>query len=241
MTKELLYLEQVSLLEFDATVENITEENGKHAVVLDKTAFYPQGGGQPYDQGVIESPNGKFLVEEVRWENGTVRHIGTFEKGDFKKGEAVHGVINKERRELHSRIHSAGHVVDRAVSELALPWTPGKGYHFPQGPYVEYVGSLPETGRDELKKRLEEECNKFVSAGCPRNIRFVEKSGLGQFCRFVPDNIPEGKPTRLVCFWDFCVPCGGTHVADVSDIKSMSIRKLKQEGGTVRVGYDVSK
>ncbi len=101
---------------------------------MDGTIFYPQGGGQPYDQGVIESAKGKFLVEEVRFVDGIVKHIGMFERGSFEKGDEVTCHVDKARRDLHSRLHSAGHIVDMGMTELGLGWIPGKGYHFPDGP-----------------------------------------------------------------------------------------------------------
>ena len=84
---KLLYLEDFTLLKFDSKVTDVSEENGRAIIVLDQTVFYPQGGGQPYDKGVIENPSGKFLVEEVRFLEGTVKHIGTFQHNTFIKGE----------------------------------------------------------------------------------------------------------------------------------------------------------
>ena len=76
---KLLYFEDFTLLKFDSKVTDVSEENERTIIVLDQTVFYPQGGGQPYDKGVIENPSGKFLVEEVRFLEGTVKHIGTFQ------------------------------------------------------------------------------------------------------------------------------------------------------------------
>ena len=147
METKLLYLEDFTRLECDAKIVERSQENGKEILILDATVFYPQGGGQPYDTGVIESASGRFLVEEVRFMDGAVRHIGHFEWGELVIGDTVQCHVDAERRLLHSRIHSAGHLVDLAVAELGLPWTPGKGYHFPQGPYVEYAGNLNEVTR----------------------------------------------------------------------------------------------
>ena len=48
--------------------------------------------------------------------------------------------MNEEKRRLYARLHSAGHMLDIVVKNLKLGWIPGKGYHFPDGPYVEYNG-----------------------------------------------------------------------------------------------------
>lgn len=241
---KLLYLEDFTILTDEATIVETThvettQENDRTVVILDQTIFYPQGGGQPYDQGIIENANGKFLVEEVRFVDGVVKHIGKFERGSFQNGETVNCVVNKERRELHCRLHSGGHVVDMAVSGLGLSWTPGKGFHFPEGPYVEYNGSLEGLDVEKLKTDLENLCNRFIQEGRETKLLFMEKNEMSKVCHFVQDYIPEGKPGRVVMYGDFGIPCGGTHVANISAIKSMTIRKIKSEKGNIRISYDV--
>lgn len=237
----LLYLEDFNLLECQAKVLDVLKEEQRDVVILDRSVFYPQGGGQPYDQGIIESPSGKLLVEEVRFVEGLVKHIGQFESGTIEKDEEVKCVVEKERRQLHSRIHSGGHVLDMAVTALKLPWIPGKGYHFPNGPYVEYQGSLEDLDREKLKADLEELCNKFVAEDRKTTLHFMEKEKMHEVCHHVPDYLPEGKPARVVMYGDFGVPCGGTHVSQLSELKQMSIRKIKPEGSMIRVSYDVAR
>lgn len=238
---KLIYLEDFTLLHADSEVLGIAKEDGQDIVILDQTVFYPQGGGQPYDTGIISGDSAKFIVQEVRYLDGLVRHIGKFELGSFEKGEAVRCAVDKERRELNSRIHSAGHVVDMAVYELKLNWIPGKGYHFPEGPYVEYSGDLEGLDKEKLKVDIENLCNKFIEAGRQTKVLFMEKSRMKEFCRFVPDYIPEGKPARVVMYGDFGIPCGGTHVSNLSEIKEMTIRKVKAEASNVRVAYEVNR
>lgn len=209
--------------------------------MLDQTIFYPQGGGQPYDKGIIEGSSGKFSVEEVRFVDGVVKHIGKFESGSFQTGETVKCAVDEARRALHSRIHSAGHVVDMAVTALNLNWVPGKGYHFPEGPYVEYVGSFDGLNREKLKIDIENLCNKFVEENRETKLFFMEKKKMKEVCRFVPDYIPEGKSVRVVIYGDFGVPCGGTHVGHLGDIRHITIRKIKADGANIRVAYDVER
>ncbi|MBI3341653.1 hypothetical protein HY024_00860 [Candidatus Curtissbacteria bacterium] len=238
---ELIYLENFRQTEAEATVVDIVEEDDKTIVYLDGTIFYPQGGGQPYDKGTIESTNGKFIVDEVRYLEGLVKHIGSFEKGQFAKGEKVKCLVDVERRELHSRLHSAGHLVDMAVEESGLEWIPGKGFHFPDGPYVEYEGNADDVQRNELPAKLEEICNKHIAESIEVEVKFVAKDKLKEICKNVPTNIPEGKPTRVVMFGTFGVPCGGTHVENLKDLKHEIIRKIKNDGTSVRVAYDVDR
>lgn len=236
---KLLYLENFNLLQSEAVVTGVSREGERDIVALDQTVFYPQGGGQPYDRGTIESSSAKFTVEEVRFADGIVKHIGKFEQGSFSAGESVHLRVDPERRKLNSRIHSAGHVVDMAVTALNLGWTPGKGYHFPDGPYVEYAGSIGETDREKLRLDIEQSCNNFIREGRETTLRFMSKEEMHTVCHFVPDYIPEGKPARVVMYGDFGVPCGGTHVSNLSEIDNITIRKVKPEGSNVRVAYDV--
>ncbi|MCX6784357.1 MAG: alanine--tRNA ligase-related protein [Candidatus Komeilibacteria bacterium] len=241
MTK-LLYLENFTQLEAEAKVIEIKQEGEKIAVILDQTIFHPQGGGQPYDQGIIESVNGKFAVAEVRMtEEEAVNHFGQFVSGSFKSGEIVNLRVDDNRRQLNSRIHSAGHLLDLAVANLRLDWAPGKGYHFPDGPYVEYVGSLNGVDQEKLKQDLEAECNQIVNQGKIVTVKFVTKVEATEICRIVPDYFPVNKPGRLVMFGSFGVPCGGTHVSDLEEIGPMTVRKIKVEKDRVRVSYDVER
>lgn len=238
---ELLYLEDFSRLESEAKIVEVSQENDKDILILDQTAFYPQGGGQPYDKGAINSSSGKFVVEEVRFVDGIVKHIGKIEAGTFSEGETVTCLVDKERRDLHSRIHSAGHVVDLAVTELKLNWIPQKGFHFPEGPYVEYTGSLERFDKEKLKTDIEKLCNKFIQEGREIKLLFMDKEKMASVCHFVPGYIPEGKPGRVVMFGDFGIPCGGTHVNNLKEISQMTIRKIKPNGDIMRVAYDVSR
>jgi len=238
----LTYLEDFTLLSASASVLDVAAGvDGKEIIVLDRTIFYPQGGGQPYDQGVIEGPAGSFAVEEVRFIDGVVKHIGHTSRGALHAGETVTCIVDRARRELHSRIHSAGHVVDMAVHALKLPWVPGKGYHFPEGPYVEYAGSLDGMDREKLRADLERSCHTCVTEDRATTLRFMEKERMKDVCHFVPDYIPEGKPARVVLYGDFGVPCGGTHVRHLGEVRHMTIRKIKPEGPRIRVSYDVER
>lgn len=236
----LLYLEDFLRLMADARVLEIGEENSKTIVVLDATIFYSQGGGQPYDMGVIESGMGKFLVEDTRFTDGIVKHIGHFESGGFAAGEEVKLSVDAARRVLHGRLHSAGHVVDMAVAALELPWTPGKGFHFPQGPYVEYAGSLDGLDKEKVKTDLETLCKKFIGEDIITKIIFPAPEEMVHIMGRNPAAIvPDGKSPRVVMFGSFGVPCGGTHVKNLGEIGAVTIRKIKSEGPNIRVGYDV--
>ena len=237
MTK-LLYLESMHQLQCEANVVAVEEAGELKAVVLDATVFYPQGGGQPSDTGTITNDDAHFRVAQVRWGDGRVLHLGSFERGAWLGGESVRCNVDRERRELNTRLHSAGHIVDMAVNRIGLDWIPGKGYHFPDGPYVEYSGKI-DGDKETLRAKIEEEANAIVAEGIATRVLFMDRSELASVCRFVPEYVPAGKPSRVVMYGDFGVPCGGTHVATLGDVGRVRIRKMKAGGETMRVSYAI--
>lgn len=239
MTTHLLYLEDMNILEAEAKVLQVFEHDGRQVVVLDQTIFYPQGGGQPYDQGTISTDNTIYHVAEVRYVGGSVWHIGKFNSEQFTTGQTVQCSVDPERRKLHMRLHSAGHVVDLALMRLNYNWKPHKGYHFPNGPYVEYEAQLGNANIEQLRSDLEVMCNKTIQEDITTSVRFMPKTAMHTVCRFVSVAIPEDKPGRVVMYGDFGVPCGGTHVPHLNVIGGMTIRKVRQDKQYVRVAYSV--
>lgn len=81
-----------------------------------------------------------------------MHHIGKYVNGDpFQIGQTVKMEIDGAFRALHARIHSAGHLLDMAMMKAGRKdLKPGKGYHFVEGPYVEYVGIVKDDERDNL-------------------------------------------------------------------------------------------
>lgn len=239
----LIYLEHNDLISCSATVAAINNDNEKLSLVLDQTVFYPQGGGQPCDTGIIASETGTFNVTSVRFLDGIVYHFGTFEHGAFQIGANVTCKVNQTRRELHSRIHSAGHIIDMAVAQRGCNWVAGKGFHFPEGPYIEYITDASALSAEALLKELEELSNQLIELDHPVTFLFMDKSELHMVCHNVPQHVPEDKPTRVVMFGNFGVPCGGTHVKKLSDVKKITIRKIKldQKNNTLKISYDVSR
>ncbi len=239
MSTQLLYMEDMQALTCEASVEKIEKKDEKAILYLDRTVFYPQGGGQPYDTGTIETDDARFVVEEVRYADGEVMHIGYYESRPFAHNENVKCIVNKERRILNTRLHSAGHLLDMAVNELGYDWIPGKGYHFPDGPYVEYQADLGSESGEAIARKLQKQMTDILGRNLQTEIRFMPKEEMSQYCRHVPDYLPAEKPSRIVLYGDFGVPCGGTHVASLAEIGNVTIRKIKGKNETVRVSYNI--
>lgn len=247
----LLYLSDTYRTKHSARVLGILRDSDKITrLILDQTIFYPQGGGQPTDIGYIRSigTGSVFNVIMVRNVGGMVHHEGILESGIFSEGEDVECCIDEPTRLLHARIHSGGHLLDHAVQLLQLPMVGSKGYHFPSGPYVEYVftsqdvDTTPE-GLTHIKAKLEEQCRVLVSENRAITITMTKLEGL-------PEGIKKGLPekaltadeVRLVYFADTPepVPCGGTHVRNTFEIQEFKIKKVSYKSGTFRVSYIVS-
>jgi Ser-tRNA(Ala) deacylase AlaX len=235
MTK-LLYLENTYQFEDTAKVVEVRNlEDGRTAVLLDQTIFYPQGGGQPCDIGTISSASSVFKVTDVRLDkDGTVFHMGLFEKGHFVPGESVTLLVDKDRRVKNAKSHSAGHLVDCAITNLGLALKPTKGYHFSDGPYVEYEGEI-ENPQDMLPK-LQVAIDNLVN----QNIKVVKEDLSPEQACAKGIFTPSGKSARVISFDGFAgCGCGGTHVNSSGEIGKIVIRKIKIKNGVIRVCYEV--
>jgi len=94
-----------------------------------------------------------------------ITHLGTYTSdAKFNVGDQVKLFVDAEFRKLHARIHSAGHLLDMAMNRAGkTELKPGKGYHFAEGPYVEYIGSVPEGERAQLIVDLNKHCADIIA------------------------------------------------------------------------------
>ena len=236
MKTELLYLEDTYLFKETAKVVGFKENEKGKAVILDRTIFYPQGGGQPSDLGTIENENGTFEVTFVGLDpEGIVWHFGEFTKGSFQEGEEVQLEIDEERRKLNARVHSAGHLIDCAVQSLGIDIKPYKGFHFSEGPYIESEGEIEDT--EEVKEKVQTKVTEMVE-----NCLAMSKQNLTA-AEAAERNIiaPVGKGVRIVGFegHESC-GCGGTHVENSEETRGITIRKVSSKKGKTKISYSVA-
>lgn len=229
MHTELLYMKNMGQTQCLSKIASCRNDGEKTIVILDQTIFYPQGGGQPYDTGIIMSRDSNFVfqVQEVRFNEGQVHHIGIIESGELSLGMEVNCFIDEERRKLNTRLHSAGHLIDMALKEMDIDWTPGKGYHFPQGAYVECYGKIDGLNVESLKMEIERKCNEIISRNIETSVVFDD------------NKLQNNKPMRTVFYGEYGIPCGGTHVSNLNKIVEIGIRKIKKEKDAIRVSYTV--
>ena len=139
-----LYLQDAYLKEMDATILEIAKESDQRwQIVLDQTLFYPRGGGQSTDQGILFTANWKGKVSQALQREEKIVHEVA---GDQPPpvGTLLKGALDWERRYLHMRLHSAGHVIDFALYLLGhspSPLMPWKGDHGKK-PVIYYQGII---------------------------------------------------------------------------------------------------
>ncbi|CAK0876536.1 unnamed protein product [Prorocentrum cordatum] len=217
------------------------EGHVKLQIVLDRTVFHPQGGGQPTDVGELSAPSLPTLrvsFVSMRREDGGILHdcvvaqadadawIGA-SKADGSDPQILCRVDAQTRR-TNARVHSAGHLLDVAVQSLDLKWTPGKGYHFADGPYVEYVLGADSRKVDPKKPGDKEKLTADLQAAIDELVRaggavtIAQKAGV-----------------RTVAIGGLECPCGGTHVRDSSELGKVIVKKLKAKKGNMRLSYSV--
>jgi alanyl-tRNA synthetase len=226
---KLKYLEDTYLFQYKAKVVDIFMQEDKTVIVLDETIFYPQGGGQPSDFGYINNSNGKFEVQKTIFRpEGVVWHIGQFLEGSFKIGQEVDLQINEIKRIINAKNHSAGHLIDWVIEDLEIVIKPVKGYHFEDGPYVEYEADLEID--EMLQQKIEDKANQLIQADLEIDFYFEEKKH------------ESGKPMRIMKVKGYQnSPCGGTHVKRTSEIGMIKIRKIKAKKGVIKISYQIQK
>ena len=246
---KLLYLSDMSLL--TATARILAVDSVAKSVCLDQSPFYPQGGGQASDTGTLTCRESAIQVTAVKKDpaTGNVWHfIPAFVDFDALVGAEIHCSVDPVTRDLNSRCHSAGHLLDHAVEDLHLPLEVRSAYHFLSGPYVEYAfvdDSIELTPQylKYLQEKLQDAGNKIVADSIPVTVYNGKVTDLSAWRQnLLPEAVKLSGAVRLVKFerpgYD-PVPCSGTHVTNSALIKPIVVRKisLNKEKRTIRVSY----
>lgn len=235
---DLLYLSNTYLFnETGKIIDKGSDEKGTF-LVLDRTIFYPQGGGQPSDIGVIEFGEKKYNIHFVSFLNGNVLH---YTKDDIKNlalGGNIQMSIDKEKRLLHSKCHTAGHLVAGLANRLFEDLIGKKGYHFLDGPYVEFEGLL-KSSIEDFHVQLNEILVEFLNLDLRINAYAVEPDFIKKLKLPIGFQAPEGKSLRVVEIEGLDpVPCGGTHIESTFFLKNLQIKKVQSKKGVLRISYN---
>ena len=212
----------------DEIVES-AKEGDKIAIVLDQTTFYPEGGGQAGDCGILSNDNVVIEVVDTRkGANNTIKHIGFVKSGEIKVNDELNTIVNKEVRMASARNHTATHLLHKVLKEVL-------------GEHVNQAGSLVNSERlrfdvthfeaiskDELKL-IEEKVNDAIfdslEINC-ENMGINEAKEKGATALF---GEKYGNEVRVVSMGDFSIElCGGTHLKNTSQV---GMFKILSEGG----------
>ena len=239
MTK-ILYMDSIDgnyIKEFDA----IVTKNKKDYICLDQTAFYPVGGGQPSDTGILKWDNKVSIVKEVIKKGDSVNHIIEGEKPPV--GTKVHAIIDWENRYGHMKMHTAQHIISGIIFDNYNARTIGNQIH------ADYsrVDFHPANFTDEDLEKIENKFNEIVSQNLQIKIYDEDRESLEKrvdtqraHLDLLPKFITKLRIVEVESF-DIC-PCAGTHVRNTSEIPK--IDKLKKETKGIdktRIYYSLSK
>jgi len=225
MTTRRLYYEDASTRAFQAEVLESRADGDVSLVLLDSTAFYPGGGGQPSDRGTI----GERRVLDVTEEAGRIWHRVD---GPLAPGVAVAGSLDWGRRMDHMQQHTGQHILSRAFVEVARADT--RSFHMGEEAVtidVDHPGPDPA-----LLARVEDRANDVVWADGDVVTRVVSMEEAVRFpLRKAPD--VEG-PIRVVEIGGFdWSACGGTHVRRSGQVGLIAILGTEKYKGGTRVSF----
>jgi misacylated tRNA(Ala) deacylase len=235
---ELLYLRDAYLRAFTARVTGVRDG----AVTLDRTAFYPTGGGQPYDTGTLRPAGGNgdtAAVVGVQKEGDTVLHVldGPLPAVD----ELVEGTVDWDRRHALMRTHSALHVLCGVIwNEWGKAVTGGNMEELAARMDFEF-DPLPEG----FATRVEELVNAELAAGRPIEVSFLPRDEaladdalIRTKVSLIPDSVAEIRVVDIVGLDKQAD--GGTHVRSTDEVGRIKVVKTESKGkGNKRIRLEI--
>ena len=241
METKKLYLESIEAAyedEFSAKVLAIEENK----VVLDQTLFYPLGGGQNWDIGTLEGPNGQMDIIEVRGRESIYHTVD--DSFELDVGDEVHGKIDFARRYAHMRMHTAQHLVSGIAYEMFDGVrTVGNQIHTEKS----RIDFKPIQFTEDMLFNLQEAVNEQIQQGLEVTDSQMTRSEVNSIMPedrtnmdLLPSFINNLRVITIGNQQDLC-PCAGTHVRNISEIKGLEFIGKKSKGkGTQRVTYTLN-
>ncbi len=227
---ELLYATDSYLKQFDAHVEAVDE--AARTVLLDRTAFYPGGGGQPCDTGFLKGANGQiWAVSRVKKTPEGVWHTLTGEAGLPQPGDLLHGELDWERRYALMRTHTALHILCGVVfRDYGALVTGGE-----MEPLKGRMDFEFETLTHERIAEIEEAVNREVQAARPLRVQILPRETAFQIpdlirtkINLLPAEIRDIRTVEIVGL-DLQAD-GGTHVANTREVGTIRVVDYKSKG-----------
>ncbi len=234
---EILYfpdIEACYIREFSGEVAEVREDEG---IVMDVTAFYPKGGGQNADEGILIIKGKEYAVKDVRKEGEKiVHHLASTD--DISPGDSVRGELNWESRYGNMRMHTAQHLISAIVKDMYGADTVGNQLY----PDKARMDFSPLSKQDFVPFEVARIFSEKISKGNSTKIYFADRQELSSNPKVrislsrLPPHINNLRVVEIDGY-DIC-PCAGTHIRSLSELQPIEITRAKSKGkGRIRVEY----
>lgn len=226
-TKQIYYQDPYKQ-ELESKVISCEQKGNLFNIILDQTIFYPEGGGQPSDKGLL----GEVMVSQVRIAEGEIIHQVN---GALEINSAVTEKIDWDWRYKYMKIHTAGHLLHDVLMSIFPELVPLKGSHGKK-PFIEYQGNIDPTKKEEIVAKV----NEVLQQDLPVVTKEASYEELIKEAKFIPPNLPKNKPLRMIKIGDFsAMPDGGVHVKSTKEIGSIWIANINSLNGITNIRYGV--
>ena len=225
MSSERLYYSDAYLVEFDAVVREVLRQNDRWKVTLDRTAFYPTSGGQPFDIGTIGEAN---VLDVFDQEDGTIGHLVDRE---LETNSRVRGHVDWSRRFDHMQQHTGQHLLSAAFEREAG----AKTVSFHLGTAASTIDLDKELPADQIN-RVEDDVNGILWEDREVLVKFVTANEAAKL-PLRKEPLREGE-LRIIEIKDYDLSaCGGTHVRRTGGIGVIAISNSERFKGGLRVEF----
>lgn len=231
-----LYMNDSYLKEWTAKVVKVND--GKY-IILDKTAFYPKGGGQPWDEGAISRNDDKFNVVYVGKFSGDISH--EVDKPGLSVGDSVTCKLDWERRYTYMRYHTACHLISNILFRRADAKITGNQIELDKS-RMDF--SMDDYSPEKLQDYVDE-ANQIIQKDLPITIDYMSREEvlnqpeLARLAIGLPENLQE---FRIVKIGDIDKQVdGGTHIKNLSEIGKIEVIKTANKGKDNRRLYFILK
>ncbi len=229
----LFYSDKNDPMEFDAKIVRITEKS----IILDRTAFYPRGGGQEPDYGVIA---GLEVVDVNKHGNIVVHTVKEDIPDDVHEGNTVSCVVDAQRRSDISKNHTSTHILNSSARNVLGSWV-WQHSAFKEADHARLDITHHSSLTDMQIRHIEDAANDIVARDMPVTIQYYDRGTAEQKYGFkiYQGGVVPVKSVRVVSIEDFDVEaCGGTHVKQTKDIELIKITRTKRiQDGVVRLEF----
>jgi len=225
---QLLYYKDAYQFFFQAKVINRIETGDKIGIILDQTCFYPEGGGQPSDQGELND----VKVTDVRKIDDEIIHYIR----EPLESDVVEGKVDRTRRLDYMQQHTGQHILSQSLLRVGRCNT--VSVHF--GDSYTAIETDSKNISDNTLKDVEKLANKIINENVPVNLLWVNPDEVKQFHIRRPP--PDVSKVRIVQIADFdAAACGGLHVSRTGEVGLIKITGQEKIRGHVRIHAKIGK